>query len=110
MRDPVLILAIARRGWVAGHRRYRLRCLGRKLRKCGVTIVFVALAIAVSVAVCGSPEDRNHTTDAVCGVEGADCGEAHSLREADDLCHGANVAPSAARLPTMIDGAFQGAT
>ncbi|MRI44302.1 MULTISPECIES: hypothetical protein [Stenotrophomonas] len=60
--------------------------------------------------VVGLEKHRYHSADAHGGVEVADCGEAHSLREADDLCHGANVAPSAARLPTMIDGAFQGAT
>ncbi|MBA0283840.1 hypothetical protein D7Y26_11035 [Stenotrophomonas maltophilia] len=55
-------------------------------------------------------QHRGHTAATRNGGVRADCGEAHSLREADDLCHGANDAPSAVRLPTMIDGAFQGAT
>lgn len=53
-------------------------------------------------------QDPDHATDAGCGVVGAKSGEVHALREADDLCHGANVAPGAASLPTMIDGTFQG--
>lgn len=53
-------------------------------------------------------QDRDHAADAGCGVVGSDRGEAHALREADDLCHGANVAPGAMSLPTMIVGPFQG--
>lgn len=53
-------------------------------------------------------QDCDHAADAGCGVVGSDRGEAHALREADDLCHGANVAPAAISLPTMIVGAFQG--
>ncbi|PWB28880.1 hypothetical protein DCO49_04015 [Stenotrophomonas sp. SPM] len=53
-------------------------------------------------------QDPDHATDAGCGVVGAKCDEVHALREADDLCHGANVAPVAGSLPTMIDHAFQG--
>lgn len=51
---------------------------------------------------------RHHATDAGCGVVGAESSEVHALRKADDLCHGANVAPAAARLPTMNGAAFQG--
>lgn len=110
MRDPALIVAIVRHGWVAGHRHYRLRCLRTKLRKCGVATALLILSAAIAVGVYWSPEDRNHATDAGCGVVGAKSGEVHALREADDLCHGANVAPAAASLPTMIDGASQGET
>ncbi len=53
-------------------------------------------------------QNPDHATDAGCGVVGAESGEVHALREADDLCHGAHVALAAASLPTMIDGAFQG--
>lgn len=53
-------------------------------------------------------QDCDHAADAGGGVVGSDRGEAHALREADDLCHGANVAPAAISLPTMIVGAFQG--
>jgi len=73
-----------------------------------MTAAFLTLFAAIAVAVHRSPEDRNHATDAGCGVVGAKSGEVHALGEADDLCHGANVAPGAASLPTMIDGAFQG--
>ena len=79
-----------------------------KLRKCGVATAFLTLFAAIAVSVYRSPEDRNHATDAGCGVVGANSGEVHALREADDLCHGANVAPVAGSLPTMIDHAFQG--
>jgi len=108
MRDPALTVAIVRLGWVDGHRHYRLRCLRTKLRKCGVATAFLTLSAAIAVAVYWSPEDRNHATDAGCGVIGAERGEVHSLREADDLCHGGNVAPAATRLPTMKGAAFQG--
>jgi len=53
-------------------------------------------------------QNSNHTAIACLRMEGAECCELHTLGEADDLCHGANVAPAAASLPTMIDGAFQG--
>lgn len=53
-------------------------------------------------------QDPDHATGAGCGVVGAKSGEVHALGEADDLCHGANVAPAATKLPTMIRGAFQG--
>lgn len=108
MRDPSLTIAIVRYGWVAGHRHYRLHCLGTKLHKCGVAAAFLALFAAIAAGVYRSPENCNHATDTGRDVEGADSSEAHALREADDLCHGANVAPAAASLPTMIDGAFQG--
>lgn len=53
-------------------------------------------------------EDRDYATDAGFSVVGSDRGETHALGEADDLCHGANVAPAATGLPTMIGSAFQG--
>lgn len=53
-------------------------------------------------------QDCDHATDAGVRVVGADRGEVHALRKADDLCHGANVAPAATRLPTMNGAAFQG--
>ena len=57
---------------------------------------------------CRGEQYRHHTTDAGCGVIGAESGEVHALREADDLCHAGNVAPAATRLPTMNGAAFQG--
>lgn len=108
MRDPALTVAIVRYGWVAGHRHHRLRCLGAKLRKCGVGAAFLILFLAIAASVCRSPEHRNHTTEAGGGVVGAESGEVHALREADDFCHGVDVAPAATGLPTMIGSAFQG--
>lgn len=59
--------------------------------------------------VCGRKHHRYHSADACCGVIGTDSGEAHALRETDDLCHAVNVVPAAVSFSTMIDGAFQGA-
>lgn len=59
--------------------------------------------------VCGRKQHRYHSADACCGVIGTDSGEAHALRETDDLCHAVNVASAADSFSTMIDGAFQGA-
>ncbi len=59
--------------------------------------------------VCGSKQHRDDSADACCGVIGADSGEVHALREADDLCHAVNLAPAAISFATMIDGAIQGA-
>lgn len=56
----------------------------------------------------GGKQHRDHSADAPMGVVGADGGEMHALREADDLCHGINVAPATTRFPTMIDRTFQG--
>ncbi|GEM_PF-703674 len=80
----------------------------RRSRRMGVAAAFLALFAAIAAGVYWSPENCNHATDTGRDVEGAESGEVHALREADDLCHGANVAPAAASLPTMIDGAFQG--
>lgn len=109
-RDPSLTLAITRHGWMVGHRRYRLARRRLQLRKCGVIVFLLAAVASATYALLWRPEDANNTAQSAVNVECPQCGEAHSLREVDDLCHGANVAPSAARLPTMIDGAFQGAT
>jgi len=73
-----------------------------------MSAAFLILSVAIAASVYRSPEHRNHTTDAGGGVIGAESGEVHALREADDLCHGANVAPAAGRVPTMIGVAFQG--
>ncbi len=56
----------------------------------------------------GSEKHCDYVGDAPLYVVGADGREAHALGEADDLCHGANVAPAAISLPTMIVGPFQG--
>ncbi len=58
--------------------------------------------------VCGRKQPRYYSVDACCGGIGADSGEAHALRETDDLCHAVNVVPAAVSFSTMIDGAFQG--
>jgi len=51
MRDPALTLAVARHGWVAGHRHHRMRCLRTKLRKCGVATALLILSAAIAVGV-----------------------------------------------------------
>ncbi|HHA2674526.1 hypothetical protein FEO92_08140 [Stenotrophomonas maltophilia] len=56
----------------------------------------------------GSEKHCDYASDAPLYVVGADGREAHALGEADDLCHGANVAATATHLPTMINGVFQG--
>lgn len=56
----------------------------------------------------GLEKHSGYSAKARPSVVPANCREAHAPREADDLCHGSNVAPAAASLPTMIDGAFQG--
>lgn len=107
-RDPNLTIAISRFGWVAGHRRYRLARLHLQIRKCGVIVLLLAAMTCAVYLLFWGPEHANDTAEPTANVERAQGGKAHSNWEAADLCHGANVAPAAARLPTMINAVFQG--
>lgn len=107
-RDPTLTLAIARHGWAAGHRNYRLARRYLQLRKCGVIVLLLAAVASAAYALLWRPQDANNTAQPGFDVEGSQCSESHAHGEADDLCHGVNVARNAISIPTMIGRAIQG--
>lgn len=107
-RDPSLTLAIARHGWVAGHRHYRLARRYLQLRKCGVVVLLLAAVASAAHALLWRPEDANNAARPTLNIEGAHCGESHAHGEADDLRHGTHAATGVEPNETMKCAAFQG--
>ncbi|WP_423373077.1 hypothetical protein [Stenotrophomonas maltophilia] len=108
IRDPALVVSIARYGWVRGHQRYRLFRIGQQIRKSGVMVAFLAMIAVLALGVQGRPQDRNNPACTRANVKGSDGLKAHALRERDDLWHGTNVDRHTTQRGTMKCAPFQG--